>query len=88
MGSILHHCHNRESIGHFGVTKTVAKVLQSGFYWPSLFKDAHKSNGNEYILVVVDYVSKQVKAATKPTNDARIIMKFLKKKHIYKVWDT
>ncbi|XP_043712605.1 uncharacterized protein LOC122661312, partial [Telopea speciosissima] len=26
--------------GHFGPNKTVAKVLQCGFYWPSLFKDA------------------------------------------------
>ena len=29
---ILHHCHDRESGGHFGATRTVAKVLQSGFY--------------------------------------------------------
>jgi len=27
--------------GHFGAIKTVAKVLQSGFYWPTLFKDAY-----------------------------------------------
>nr|CAN77865.1 hypothetical protein VITISV_032367 [Vitis vinifera] len=37
--SIMHHCHSREVGGHFGATKTTAKVLQSGFYWPSLFKD-------------------------------------------------
>ncbi|KAL5571049.1 hypothetical protein UlMin_020646 [Ulmus minor] len=40
MESILRHCHSKEVGGHFGGTKTVAKVLQSGFYWPSLFKDA------------------------------------------------
>ena len=38
-----------------------------------------KSNGNEYILVVMDYVSKWVEAAETSTNDARIIIKFLKK---------
>ena len=27
--------------GHFGGQRTAAKVLQSGFYWPTLFKDAH-----------------------------------------------
>ena len=38
-----------------------------------------KSYGNEYILVVVDYVSKWVEAIALPTNDARIVIKFLKK---------
>ena len=38
MESILQHCHSREVGGHFGATKTAAKVLQSGFYWPTLFK--------------------------------------------------
>ncbi|KAK8569208.1 hypothetical protein V6N12_007740 [Hibiscus sabdariffa] len=27
--------------GHFGGSRTAAKVLQSGFYWPTLFKDTH-----------------------------------------------
>ena len=38
-----------------------------------------KSYGNEYILVAVDYVSKWVKAVATPTNDARVVIKFLKK---------
>ena len=38
--SILSHCHAREAGGHFGPTRTAHKVLQCGFYWPSLFKDA------------------------------------------------
>jgi len=37
------------------------------------------SFGNKYILVRVDYVSKWVKAITTPTNDARVVVKFLKK---------
>ena len=41
MESILHHCHTRKVDGHFGPTKTAAEILQSGFYWPSLFKDAY-----------------------------------------------
>ena len=27
--------------GHFGVTRTAAKVLQSGFFWPSIFRDSY-----------------------------------------------
>ncbi|GJS18685.1 putative reverse transcriptase domain-containing protein [Tanacetum coccineum] len=36
------------------------------------------SRGNKYILVVVDYVSKWVEAQDLPTNDARVVVKFLK----------
>ncbi|GJV56142.1 reverse transcriptase domain-containing protein [Tanacetum coccineum] len=36
------------------------------------------SRGNKYILVAVDYLSKWVKAKALPTNDARVICKFLK----------
>ena len=37
------------------------------------------SSCNKYILVAVDYVSKWVKAMASPTNDARVVTKFLKK---------
>nr|GFB35096.1 reverse transcriptase domain-containing protein [Tanacetum cinerariifolium] len=36
------------------------------------------SRGNMYILVAVDYFSKWVKAKALPTNDARVVVKFLK----------
>lgn len=36
------------------------------------------SNGNKYILVIVDYVFKWVEAQALPTNDARTMVKFLK----------
>ena len=38
---ILNHCHENAYGGYFSSQKTTMKVLQSGFYSPSLFKDAH-----------------------------------------------
>ena len=42
MGSILTHCHALSCGRHFGGQRTTEKVLQSRFYWPCLFKDAHQ----------------------------------------------
>ncbi|CAN6544105.1 unnamed protein product [Malus baccata var. baccata] len=38
--SILAFCHSYACGGHFGTQRTTLKVLESGFYWPTLFKDA------------------------------------------------
>ena len=38
MESILSHCHTLACGGHFGGNRTAAKVLQSGFYWPTYSK--------------------------------------------------
>ncbi|KAM6543139.1 hypothetical protein CsatB_007586 [Cannabis sativa] len=121
--NILEHCHSSPYGGHFGGQRTAAKVLQSGYYWPSMFKDAYEfarrcdrcqrvgnisarnemplqvilevelfdvwgidfmgpfppSFGNLFILVAVDYVSKWVEAIASPTNDSKVVMKFLLK---------
>ncbi|RVW95561.1 hypothetical protein CK203_039108 [Vitis vinifera] len=42
---ILSHCHESACGGHFASQKTAMKVLQSGFTWSSLFKDATSSAG-------------------------------------------
>ncbi|PNX72416.1 hypothetical protein L195_g028306, partial [Trifolium pratense] len=41
--SILHHSHASQVGGHFGPQRTVRKVLDSGFYWPTIFKDAYEN---------------------------------------------
>ena len=39
--SVISLCHNEACGGHFSSRKTVAKILQCGFYWPNMFKDTH-----------------------------------------------
>ena len=39
---ILLHCHGSAYGGHFATFKTVSKILQAGFWWPSMFKDAQE----------------------------------------------
>ena len=35
--SIIQHCHDLPCGGHAAVSKTSSKILQCGFYWPTLF---------------------------------------------------
>ena len=38
-GKILDECHASPYGGHFSGERTAHKILQSGFYWPTIFKD-------------------------------------------------
>ena len=42
MTYILHACHDGPCGGHFFDKRKAYKVLHSGYYWPSIFKDAAK----------------------------------------------
>nr|GEU75687.1 reverse transcriptase domain-containing protein [Tanacetum cinerariifolium] len=119
---ILKACYEGPTGGHHGANFTAKKVFDAGFFWPTIYRDAHNlvkscdvcqrqgkisqrdempqnviqvceifdvwgidfmgpfpsSRGNRYILVAVDYLSKWVEAKALPTNDARVVVKFLK----------
>ncbi|GKA18508.1 reverse transcriptase domain-containing protein [Tanacetum coccineum] len=119
---ILDACHHGPTRGHHGPNYATKNVFDSGFYWPTIYRNAQdmvthcdacqrqgkisqkdvmpqnpiqnvetfdvwgidfmgpfpSSSGNQYILVAVDYVSKWVEAKALPTNDARVVVRFLK----------
>nr|GEU80429.1 hypothetical protein [Tanacetum cinerariifolium] len=68
---ILIACHNGPIGGHYGANYTAKKGID--FMGPFL-----NSKGNKYSLVAVDYLLKWVEAKSLPTNDARVVVKFLK----------
>ncbi|CAM8908573.1 unnamed protein product [Rhodiola kirilowii] len=41
ISSVLAFCHEHASGGHFGPKRTSRKILDSGFYWPHLFRYAY-----------------------------------------------
>ncbi|GJV53390.1 reverse transcriptase domain-containing protein [Tanacetum coccineum] len=59
---ILAHCHSGTTGGYHSASVTGRKVYEAGFYWPSIFRNAK------------DYVE----AKALPTNDVRVVVKFLK----------
>nr|GEU32307.1 hypothetical protein [Tanacetum cinerariifolium] len=67
---ILNACHSGPTGGHYRANYTAKKVFDSGFYWPSIYKDAYE------LVKRCDSCQRQAKAL--PTNDARVVVKFLK----------
>ncbi|XP_071687585.1 uncharacterized protein [Rutidosis leptorrhynchoides] len=65
-------CHSGPTGGHFRPNHTTKKVFDSGFYWPTIFKDAHE------LVKRLNYVSKWAEAKALLTNDVRVVVKFLK----------
>nr|GEZ80342.1 reverse transcriptase domain-containing protein [Tanacetum cinerariifolium] len=71
---------------HDVIKKEVEKLLDAGLIYPILdspwgidfMGPFPSSKRNKYILVAVDYLSKWVEAKALPTNDARVVVKFLK----------
>ena len=39
---ILNECHSGPAGGHYSANRTARKVLEAGFCWPTIFKDAHR----------------------------------------------
>ncbi|GKA61471.1 reverse transcriptase domain-containing protein [Tanacetum coccineum] len=82
---ILMACHNGPIGGHHSANYTAKKVFDSGFYWPTIYRDAHD------MVKSCDSCQRQGKISQKgrnapkcnstkalPTNDARVVVKFLK----------
>ena len=124
--NILDFCHSSLCGGHYAPRITAYKVLQCGFFWPKIFKDASefcsnclkcqasvnikkndrmplqpvieveifdlwgidfmgpfpKSDGYEYILLAVDYMSRWVEAIPTRSNDHKVVLKFIQQ-HIF-----
>nr|GEY65333.1 reverse transcriptase domain-containing protein [Tanacetum cinerariifolium] len=45
---ILEACHNGPTWGHHGANLTAKKVFDVGFFWPTIYKDAHEFVKNSY----------------------------------------
>nr|GEW09526.1 reverse transcriptase domain-containing protein [Tanacetum cinerariifolium] len=80
---IIKACHEGPTGGHHSANLTVKKVFNVSFFWPLIYRDAHKmiktcdicqrqgkiSQRDEMPQNTVDYLSKWVKAKALPTND-------------------
>ncbi|GKE02425.1 reverse transcriptase domain-containing protein, partial [Tanacetum coccineum] len=84
---ILTACHNEPTGGHHGANYTTKKVFDFGFYWPNIYRDAHdlvtrcdacQRQGKISQKHEMPQNAIQVEAKALPTNDARVVVKFLK----------
>ncbi|GJU49780.1 reverse transcriptase domain-containing protein [Tanacetum coccineum] len=88
---ILKACHEGPTRGHHGANFTAKKVFDAGFFWPTIYRDAHA------MIKSCDTCQRQGKISQRnempqnaiqvceifdndslPTNDARVVVKFLK----------
>ncbi|CAM8959440.1 unnamed protein product [Rhodiola kirilowii] len=42
IASVISFCHEHACGGHFGPRRTARKILDSGFFWPSVFRDSYE----------------------------------------------
>nr|GEW80563.1 hypothetical protein [Tanacetum cinerariifolium] len=84
---ILKAYHSRPTGGHHRPNYTARKVFDSGFYWPTIYRDAQNLVKNYDVCQRQGKISQkdempqksiQVEAKALPTNDARVVCKFLK----------
>nr|GEW59192.1 reverse transcriptase domain-containing protein [Tanacetum cinerariifolium] len=82
---ILKAYHYGPTGGDHGLNYTAKKVFDSGFYWPTIYRDAQDlvktcdvCQRQGKISQPIDYLSKWVEAKALPTNEARVVCKFLK----------
>nr|GEY05459.1 reverse transcriptase domain-containing protein [Tanacetum cinerariifolium] len=84
---ILKACHEGPIGGHHGANFIAKKVFDVGFFWPTIYKDAHDLVKSCDICKRQGKISQrdeipenviQVEAKALPTNDARVVVKFLK----------
>ncbi|GJS61366.1 reverse transcriptase domain-containing protein [Tanacetum coccineum] len=80
---ILKACHEGPTGGHHSANITAQKVFDAVCeifdVWGIDFMGPFPSSrGNKYILIAIDYLSKWVEAKALPTNDTRVVVKFLK----------
>ncbi|GJR36154.1 reverse transcriptase domain-containing protein [Tanacetum coccineum] len=47
---ILEACHNGPTGGHHGANLTAKKVFDAGFFWPTIYKDAHEFGAPRAII--------------------------------------
>nr|GEU81456.1 reverse transcriptase domain-containing protein [Tanacetum cinerariifolium] len=90
---ILKVCHEGPTRGHHGANFTAKKVFDVGFFWPTIYKDAHdlvkscdscqrqgkisqRDEMPQNVIQVCEIFDVEAKAL--PTNDARVVVKFLK----------
>nr|GFD14228.1 reverse transcriptase domain-containing protein [Tanacetum cinerariifolium] len=60
---ILNACHSGPTGGHYGASYTAKKVFDSGFYWPSIYKDVFE------LMKHCDSCQRQGKVSQRPTAD-------------------